>query len=234
MKTAADYVEEVSRDLNDQQQGREYQRWSRALLVSYLNDALTEIIGYRPDAYAENTNISLVAGYQQQVVGRSVLKILSNADGSFVSEGELDLLTAWASAGMPAQPLRVDANGNPIYSVKSYAIDPKDPTQFYVSPPVPAGLTPVLKARCTLEPNYTLLTLGEQVPILPKYSNSVKDYMLYSAYSLDSESPEASKNAEACYRAFYQAMGVKYKMDSAYKSGNYNGTIGNGDPRSKQ
>ena len=43
---AARIIEDVSRDLNDQEPGYEYTRWTQAQLASYLREALLDAAPY--------------------------------------------------------------------------------------------------------------------------------------------------------------------------------------------
>lgn len=234
MKTVDDYLREVSGQLNDQRTGREFQRWNRASLLQYLNDALTEIAGYRPDAFVEDLTITLSPGYKQTVPDRQINSLNTNSDGSLINEADLDLLRAFGSAAICPQCLRVDSAGNPIFKIMSYAIDPKAPTNFYISPAVPVGLNPQVNATCTRPvPKFTLNDIGGEVPIAAKYNNAIKDYMLARAYEVDMESVQGRANSATHYQWFYNAMGVKYRMEAAFRAGNYNGAVGSGDPRSR-
>jgi hypothetical protein len=125
-----------------------------------------------------------------------------------------------------------NALGNPIYKARTYAIDPKEPKAFYVSPPVPTGLTPTVKATVFTPPTkYTLTNINDDVLVHNKYEQSILDYMLGRAFQIDLESPQGRANANTHLSNFYNLFGMKYKFEAAYRAGNYNGSIGDGDPR---
>ena len=67
MKQVGAYVTDASVLLNDQQVGREFTRWSRALLVSFLNDALAEIAAHKPEAFARQEELRLDPGRVQHI-----------------------------------------------------------------------------------------------------------------------------------------------------------------------
>lgn len=234
MKKVSEYVTQASTQLNDQKPEREFTRWTRALLVNYLNGALTEILSYKPDAFAEETNLTLVAGAKQEISNPSATlsAVVANSDGSLIGEADLDLLRAYAPFNCCVDDVSFDSFGNPDYRVKSYAIDPKNTSTFYVSPAVPVGLTPVVRANLIQPPQaYTLTEWDIEVPIEAKYQECILDYMMARAHDIDNESPQAVQNANRLFSKFYNALGVKYKIESAYRAGNYNGQIGEGDPR---
>lgn len=232
MKLVADILLEVSRQLNDNKLGREYQRWTRADLLVYLNDALTEVGAYRPDAFSDTLELPLVEGSMQVTEGQMLA--VNSFNGVPVTEGDLDLIKAWGNQGNINACMRVDSAGVPIYKVSSYALSSTDSHIFYVDPPVPTGVSATINATVSKpSPRYTLLDLGEDLDILPKYINNIKDYMLFRAYNIDSESVESGTRATQYYSWFYNAMGAKYKMESAQRSGYYLGKTGSGDPRSR-
>lgn len=237
MKKVSEYVTYASAQLNDQKPEREFTRWTRAFLVNYLNGALTEILSYKPDAFAEETNLTLVAGAKQELSnpGATLSAITANAaDGSLVSEADLDLLRAFSPFNCCADTVTFDNFGNPDYRVKSFAIDPKNTSTYYVSPAVPAGLTPTVRANVIMPPaTYTLDDWDTEVPIEAKYQETIIDYMMARALDIDTESPQSQANANKLFGKFYNALGVKYKVESAYRAGNYNGQIGDGDPRAR-
>lgn len=229
-----EYLKNASGQLNDQYVGREYTRWTRAQLLTYFNGALAEIFTYKPETFAAEVSLTLAAGHRQTVaVGRSLVSVNSNANGKMVREADLDLLRAYAPHDCCAAVVMFDANGNPVYNAKSYAIDPKEPRAFYVSPPVPAGITPTVKATVNELPAYTLADTDVDVAIVNKYQENILDYMQGRAHFIDNESPAARQLANTHFTMFYNALGIKYRIQSAYASGNYNGQVGDGDPRAR-
>jgi hypothetical protein len=230
-----EYLLNASGQLNDQATGREYTRWTRARLLSYFNGALAEIFTYKPEVFATEVTLTLAAGHRQiTAIGQHLVSINKNTNGKMVSEADLDLLRAFAPHDCCAGVVMFDAQGNPTYAAKSYAIDPKEPRAFYVSPPVPTGLTPTVQATVNQQPAaYTLADINVDVPIVNKYQENILDYMQGRAHFIDMESPMARQLANTHFTMFYGALGVKYKIQSAYASGNYNGQVGDGDPRAR-
>lgn len=233
MKKVREYVTDASYQLNDQRLGREFTRWERARLISYLNDGLAELSCYRPEEFSSLVNLTLVAGHRQSANAptQRVVSINANADGSFVSEADLDLLRAFAPHNCCAAEVVFDAQGNPYYKARSYCIDPKETRAFYVSPPVPNGLTPTVKATVVTVPAYTLADWEVDVPVDAKYQTALIDFIQGRAHDIDMESPMARQLADKHLGRFYNMLGVKYRYESAFRAGNWNGMTGDGDPR---
>jgi len=237
MKTVGKICTDVSAQLNDQATGREFTRWTRALLLSYLNGALTEISSYKPDAFTASVSIPLVAGAKQQLP-QDHLRLLSldtNSNGSGITQADAELMNAFSPYTCCAGEVVFDRNGNVVYTAKSYAIDQRNPKVFYVDPPVPVGVTTATVNGTTYAepPQYTELEWGTPVNIESKYLENILDYMQARAHDIDMESPMAKRNAQDFFRRFYQAMGVKYRVESAHRAGNVNGAVGDGDPRAR-
>ena len=98
-----------------------------------------------------------------------------------------------------------------------YMFDPRDPKTFYVYPPalVTTQLDIVYSALPTdiTEPadgaTYTAVTGNLGVPDI--FANAVLDYILYRAYSKDSEYAGNAQRAQAHYQAFANSMGIEVK-----------------------
>jgi len=227
------FLKDVSRQLNDQKPGKEYTRWTINMLLSYTNTGLAEISGYKPDAFTATSSLVLVSGsYQTMASNVRLISVDSNTDGSLVHEADLDLLRAYRTYDSNSLPIDFSAQGTPQYHARSFAIDPKNPTTFYISPPVPVGLSP--SVRVTVQdtvPEYTDSMLDQTIPLESKYRPNLWDYVLARAFELDMESRESRANAQMHFTAFWQAMGVKYKRETQFRNGFYNGQVGEGDSR---
>lgn len=236
MKTLGEIVQHCSFQQNDQRPNREYSRWSRTIWVEYLNQALKEIMAYRPEAFTQWVEFPLVPGRVQTVPDGATIKGLEVKlpDGAAKPLPEADGgLSVAFNAYNCCVPAPVIVNSKIVYNMRGWAQDPSDPNKFYVSPPVPPGATVTVSANVDgALTEYTLENWDQQVYLLDKYYNNLIDYMIGRSYQLDSESAVGQRDAHKRFYSFYQAMGVKYKMDSARGSGYYEGQVGQGDSRS--
>jgi hypothetical protein len=102
-----------------------------------------------------------------------------------------------------------------------FMYDPRDPKTFYVYPPAlsTAQLDIVYAAYPTdvVEPAdgalYTNVTGSISLPDI--YGNAVLDYILYRAYTKDSEYAGNAQRAQAHYSAFNNALGNEIKATVA-------------------
>lgn len=191
-------------------------RWPIAELVRYLNDGQREVVLYRPDSMATNATVSCVAGTKQALPanGAKLIEVVRNASGTkkAVRLTNREILDA-QTPGWHNLPGSVD--------VLHYMYDPRDPRVFYVYPPATASaqLDLVYAAYPTdiTEPAdgafYTAVTGNIGLPDI--YGNVLQDYILYRAYTKDSEYAVNATRAQAHYAAFANALGVEIKATIA-------------------
>lgn len=193
-------------------------RWPVAELVRYLNDGQREVVLYRPDSMVTNATVSCVAGTKQALPanGAKLIEVIRNAAATSAKKSvrltNREILDA-QTPGWHNLPGSVD--------VLHYMYDPRDPRVFYVYPPATASaqLDIVYAAYPTdiTEPAdgalYTAVTGNIGLPDI--YSNVLQDYILYRAYTKDSEYAGNAARAQAHYAAFANALGVEIKATVA-------------------
>lgn len=188
-------------------------RWPVSELVRYLNDGQREIVMYRPDAMVTNAAVNLVAGSKQALPsnGTKLIEVVRNSGGTqrsvrMVNREILDAQSPnWHAITGSTEILH-------------FMYDPRDPKIFYVYPPAAASgaaldiVYAALPADIT-EPaagaTFTAVTGNISVPAI--YGNPLQDYILYRAYSKDSEYAGNAARAQAHYGAFANALGIELK-----------------------
>jgi len=190
-------------------------RWPVAELVRYLNDGQREVVLYRPDAMVTNATITCVAGTRQTLPanGAKLIEVVRNSGTRrairLVNREILDAqMPGWHS--LPGQN-----------EILHYMYDQRDPRTFYVYPPATTStqLDIVYAAYPTdiVEPadgaTYTAVTGNISLPDI--YGNVLQDYILYRAYTKDSEYAGNLQRAQAHYAAFANALGIEVKATVA-------------------
>jgi len=194
-------------------------RWPANELVRWLNDAQREVIAYRPDALNTTTTMTLANGSRQD---------LDNANLS-PAPFKLIEITRNMAAGSDKKAVRLvprqilDAqtpgwhNLSGSVNILHYMFDPRDPKTFYVYPPATtaAQLEVMYSAYPTdiTEPAegalYTAVSGNITLPDI--YGNALLDYILYRAYSKDSEYAGNVQRAQTHYGAFANTLGIEIK-----------------------
>ena len=205
-------AQSVIRRVIDTLQDNTSVRWPVNELVRYLNDGQREVILNRPDAMVTNATLTCVAGSKQALPsnGAKLIEVVRNAAAGstkravrMVNREILDAQTPnWHNLTGTLETLH-------------FMYDPRDPRVFYVYPPAltPTQLDIVSSASPTdiTEPAdgaaYTAVTGNISLPDI--FGNVLQDYILYRAYSKDSEYAGNSQRAQNHYTAFASALGIE-------------------------
>jgi hypothetical protein len=206
--TAQSIIRRVVETLNDTTSVR----WPVAELVRYLNDGQREVVQYRPDAMVTNSTVTLAAGAKQALPsdGSKLLDIVRN--NSETSKRAVRMTNRMI---LDAQvPNWHNITGTT--EILHFTYDPRDPRVFYVYPPAaasgaaldiiysayPAALTEPAEGT-----TYSAVTGNISVPDM--HANALADYVLFRAYSKDTEYAGNAARATAHYQAFTNAMTVE-------------------------
>lgn len=183
-------------------------RWPVAELVRYLNDGQREVVLYRPDSMVTNATVALVAGAKQAVPtnGSKLIDVIRNTAGT-----KRSVRMTVRNILDTQSPNWYNLTG--VTEILHYMYDARDPKVFYVYPPAAstgASVEIVYSAYPTdiTEPAdgavYSAVTGNISLPDI--YGNVLADYILYRAYTKDSEYAGNAQRAQAHYAAFQAAL----------------------------
>jgi len=186
-------------------------RWPVAELVRYLNDGQREVVLYRPDSMVTNATVTLTAGAKQALPsnGSKLIDVIRNSAGNkrsvrMTARNILDTQT----------PSWYNLTG--VTEILHYMYDPRDPKVFYVYPPAAstgASVDLVYSAYPSdiTEPAdgavYSAVTGNISLPDI--YANILADYIMYRAYTKDTEYAGNAARAQAHYAAFQAALSTE-------------------------
>lgn len=187
--------------------------WPVAELVRYLNDGQREIILQRPDASVTSASLTLAAGAKQTLPanGTKLIEVVRNTAGTrggvrLVSRDLLDRqMRGWQSI-------------TGVTDILHYMYDVRDPKTFYVYPPAAASGASVEIIYSALptdvtEPadgaTFTAVTGNISVPDI--FGNALADYILFRAYSKDSEDAGNAQRSQGHYTLFANSIGMELK-----------------------
>lgn len=196
-------------------------RWTGDELIMWINSAQKEILIYKPNSLTKVMNLELIPGTLQKVWDKDatciqVLDVIRNVGGNAVTNINREVLDAtlpnWhqAAAGTP----------------QHYVINPLDPKNFYVYPPVATPASGYIEILIAYEPT-DIVSLGTIVngvftsaasSILAFdaiYESVIIDYVLYRAYGKDSEHTANSTRSKSHYDAFMTALKGKFTAETA-------------------
>lgn len=193
-------------------------RWPVPELVRYLNDGQREVVMYRPDSMVTNSTLTCVAGSRQSLPtnGAKLIEVVRNARVAGTRRAVRMVNREILDAQTPGWHALTGQD-----DVLHFMYDPRDPRVFYVYPPATTNtqLDIVYAAYPTdiAEPAdgslYTAVTGSISLPDI--YGNVLQDYVLYRAYSKDSEYAGNGNRSQAHYAAFANALGIEIKATVA-------------------
>ena len=173
--------------------------WSDAELLAYVNEAIRDSVAAKPDIYPVSGEIPLTAGIVQNLPAGGVLLIditHNVGTGRTVTVVDLPLLQE-ANRFWPAATQQAE--------VENFAVDPRTPRKFLVSPPNDGagrvfgtyGGTPAALTATT-----------DTFPLLDIYQPAITSYVIGRAYAKNSKRQDLAK--AATYRQQWaQALGAK-------------------------
>ena len=185
-------------------------RWAANELVRYLNDGQREIAMLRPDSTATTASLTLSAGAKQSIptAATKLVDVLRNTSGTkravrFTTRALLDSqVPSWY-------------NLTGVTEIQHYMYDVRDPRVFYVYPPAAssgASVEIVYSAVPTAvtEPSNgaTYTDVSGNIGLPDVYANALADYILYRAFTKDSEFGNNVTRAQNHYSAFSSALGA--------------------------
>jgi len=186
-------------------------RWVPTELLDYINDGQREITIYRPDASTSVEVLTLADGNTRQTVPADAIRLLDITRNMGITG---------STAGSPVMIIdRVILDtqipdwhsANPQSEILHYTYDPKTPDIFYVYPR--PGNSLKVEAILSVPPEEITSTAGN-LTISDIYANALLDYIMYRAFSKDSEYADPQK-AVGYYKTFMQSLGVKSQVDVA-------------------
>lgn len=201
--TGSNIAERARRILQDTTAGGT--RWLDNELLDWINDAQREIVLLKPNAYSSVEDISLNSGTKQEIpsAGLLLLSVVRNSNGRAIRRVDRDILDSenpdWHTASSSS-------------TVEHYVFDEDSPTTFWVYPPNTGGSA--VEAILAKAPS-DLNSLGDSLVLNDVYANVVLDFVLYRAYSKDTDYAGNSQRANVHYTAFNASLGVRVQAESA-------------------
>jgi hypothetical protein len=188
--------------------------WSVTQLIDWLNDAIRTLILVRPDTSSVTDTILLAPGTKQTLSDANDLRLIRvtrnmGADGvtpgRAIRLGNIDAMDAF-------NPDWHTTTADVV--VKEYMYDEDRPKEFFVHPPVHASTPVYVEAMKSVLPE-TLITIGDTLPVDNVYSTALIEWMLYRAFSRDSERTPNWQRAARHYASFFNLLQVKQVADMA-------------------
>ena len=185
-------------------------RWTRAELLSWLNDGMRQIVLMQPSASSTTVSKLLTAGTRQTIPsdGWLLLQIYRNmgTTGSaagrairIVSREVLDGFDPYWHTGIPKT------------EVKNFIYDTQDQTAFYVYPPNTG--TQYIELNYSSQPT-NLTTENQVIPLFDIFQSALVDYIMFRACSKDAEYAPGLQLAQGYLATFTASIQGKSQTEA--------------------
>lgn len=187
-------------------------RWPEAELLRWLSDGQREVVLIKPEASVAHTTLQLTANNTKQSLPAAALQLIDvtrnmGADGATPGRAIRIIMREVLDAQRP------DWHSETADSVvKHFMFDVRSPKTFYVYPRPATAI--YIEMVYSVSPA-DLTTTSSPLGVDEVYANALLDYVLYRAYSKDSEYAGNSQRAMAHYQAFSGSLGVKSSNELA-------------------
>jgi len=183
-------------------------RWPDAELIDWLNDAARQCVLLKPDSNPITEEFTCVLGAKQSLTGLTadlvmLFDVPNNTDGTedsitFVKRNVMDSeRPTWRN---------VTADATTLY----YMYDDWQRDVFYVYPPATAGSTiDIVYAGAPV----IVTALTDALPLQDIYGPALTNYVVWRAFSKDSDFSGNMNLAGGYYSAFVQALTGKIAAD---------------------
>lgn len=183
-------------------------RWTAAELVRWLNMGQVELAIHRPDQMATVSTMALANGFRQALPDTAIklIDIPNNATGAMsavrqIDRKDLDVIEpGWRGSTAAAV-------------VKHFIYDERTPRMFEVYPPSAGASVSLIAARYPAAVTVPAAGVAPadvtgNLDVPDQWVGALVDYVVYRAFSKDSELTANAGRALAHYQAFGNAIGV--------------------------
>ena len=202
MLSVSKLIDDVARELQDPT----HVRWSRPELLDYFNAAQRKFAEHRPDQLAQERELSLAAGWRQELPADTLMLIDITNNGN-TAQKRITKTNTWVLDAV-AGAWRSMAGAR---EVLHFMHDIRIPREFLVYPPVVAGV----KIRAVVEPVVVDLPSEAGTPFVPvQWMDALRHFVLFRAWSKDAEFGANANVAAAHLQLFNDALGVQAKASN--------------------
>lgn len=185
-------------------------RWPDSELIDWLNDGQREVVLYKPNAFIKSLAVRLVGGTKQSLPadGVQLIDVVRNMGTNGTTPGRAVRITMREVLDSQIPDWHSET-ANSV--VKHYVYSLLDPKNFYVYPPQPAAGQGYVEMVYGASP--TDAAINGTITLDDIYQNVLVDYILYRAYSKDTEYAADQNRAATHQNAYIAALTGKAKVE---------------------
>lgn len=200
-------------------QDQDLVRWSQPEMASWFNAAQQELTLIRPESCVLNASLGLQAGDTKQTIPTTATRLINvvrnmgsgSTPGRAIRLANRDVLDA-QNPNWHTDPAAAE--------IQHFVYDLRDPKVFYVYPRPRSGVyveTVLAIPPTPVTENAGVITGNLSVDDI--FANAVLDYILYRAFSKDSQYAGNAARAVAHYQAFAGSVGIRKQTDALVAPG---------------
>jgi hypothetical protein len=179
-------------------------------LLGWLNDGQREVVILKPNSHVKNLAVRMTAGTKQSLPadGVQLIDVVRNmgTDGNTPGRAIRIVMREILDAQVPNWHIATAAA-----EAKHYVYSLLDPKNFYVYPPQPSANQGYVEMVYGAAPADA--TLNGPITLDDIYQNVLVDYILYRAYSKDTEYAADQNRAATHQNAYIAALTGKAKVE---------------------
>lgn len=185
-------------------------RWTRAELLSWLNDGMRQIVVIQPSASSTTVSKLLSAGTRQMLPadGWLLLHIYRNMGTTGTTPGRVTRIVSREVLDAFNPNWHTDTASA---EVKNYLYDVQDQLAFYVYPPNTG--TGYVELNYSAQPT-NLTSESEVIPIFDIFQQALVDYILFRACSKDAEYAPGLQLAQGYLATFTASVQAKTESEA--------------------
>ena len=177
--------------------------------IEFINDACRVISSLRPDQSAVTASIKLSSGTKQDLPSDAMRLIDvtrnmgsdGNTPGNAIREVDREIFDLMLSSWHEDEGAT---------EIENYMYDLRHPKEFYVYPPVSS--TADVYVEIIYTQSFTPITsASDNVPVNDVLVPAIKEWCLYRAYTIDSDSVNNTNLGLHYYKSFFQLLGTELK-----------------------
>lgn len=183
-------------------------RWTAAMLMGFLADAMRQTVLLRPDANSTVAVVMLAEGNTKQRIPNGAVRFLSlvrNMGSGGLTPGSPITPTTREAMDSASATWHLEGASSVI---DHYLYNVDTPNFFFVSPPPAADVFVEMEfARDIAD----ITVLDDELPLASIWIEPLREYVLYRAYSVNAASTDDRDRAQSHLRQFYLAIGEEAK-----------------------
>lgn len=185
-------------------------RWAATELTGWFNDGQREIVTRKPDAYVISASMALADGTRQTLPAAAIQLI--DVPQNMGTDGATPGSQITHLDRFVLDNVRPDwHNDTAQVEIEHFCFDDRDRKVFWNYPPSDGtGQVRIIYVAMPAD-----ILIGAAMTLDDVYANALLDYILYRAFSKDSDAVGNSQRAQTHFNLFLNAIGVKDQVESA-------------------